>query len=1390
MFDINNLAAMQVGLASPETIRNWSHGEVINSETINYRSHKPEFGGLFCEQIFGPVKDYECSCGKYKKMRFQGTTCEKCHVEVISKEWRRERFGHIELVSPCTHIWYLKGIPSRIGLVLDMSPKELEEIVYFAGHICLNPGTSTVLKKKEFFNDSEDSRNTFVNAILAFKDQIPEGSADSLKAEEIIARLQNRNETFDFLSTTAFVAKYTGAEFGEGAASIKRLLQEVDLEEEYKTLTAKIHDATGQARLKLAKRLEVIEAFRNSNQKPEWMVLDVIPVIPPELRPMLQLDGGRFTDSDINDLYRRVIIRNNRLKKLIENNSPSVILMNEKRMLQEAVDALIDNGRRGKPTPGKNGRPLKSLSSGLKGKQGRFRQNLLGKRVDYSGRSVIAVGPSLKMYQCGLPREMAVQLLRPFIAAILLKRGVVTAHRQADKLIDAYDPKVYDIVEEIIGQHPVLLNRAPTLHRLSIQAFQPVLVDGHAIRLHPLVCPGFNADFDGDQMAVHVPLGKAAQEEALDLMLASNNILGPKDGKAIVIPSQDMVLGNYYLTEEESRVDMLNRARDIRKVTVYDEAEKTANEKAALQQEEYSKQEGRIFGSVQAVMEAYETGSIQIHTRIVVPAKALHKTFGDDLSVYALPSDVENKYLITTVGKIIFNELFPDDFVFINSNKPASINRDAIESWFVSPKELQEKHDALEEKIAKLSDEDAVKYLVNTYFKKGDAYLDEHYKDSDFVELAKIALSLHKEEDNLGEYICLSNLRKAIAKKDIGSIIDMVFHKYDMKDERQVESKPSKTSAILDKIKDQGFKYSTISSVTIALSDIKDIKNKDGFVKAGQEKVEKINEAYNEGFITNEERYKQVINIWTAVTDQVAGEVAAYMKKDNRNPLIIMADSGARGSLANFKQLIGMKGLVSNPKNEAIELPIISSYRTGVKVNEFFINTHGARKGGADTALKTADSGYLTRRLVDVSQDVIVREDDCHCDHGYKVRKIEKKTAAGNMEVIASVSSRINGRYAMHDIVNPKTGEIIVPGNTLISEAQAQEVEKAGIEEVEIRSIVTCQTKEGVCRHCYGLNMATGHLVELGEAVGIMAAQSIGEPGTQLTMRVFHTGGMAGEDITSGLPRVQELVEARNPKGQAIIAKFAGVVTNIEHKDDGAAVVTITSSAKSTVESNTAEVETYDVPRNAKLADNIKVGGLVEAGGFITKGSKKLQDLLDCTDVSTVESYLLREIKMVYAAQGIELSDKHLEIIIRQMLRKMFITDSGDTNLLPGTRVDIDRYTEANQIALANDKRPAIGRPLILGITKAALETESFLSAASFQETTRVLTDAAIKAKRDNLHGLKENVITGKLIPTGSGLYTEEEEKERLSHFDVLTKMKEVKAQYVEAHDRKDNLND
>ncbi len=1148
--------------------------------------------------------------------------------------------------------------------------------------------------------------------------------------------------------------------------------------------------------MKLAKRLEVIEAFRNSNQKPEWMVLDVIPVIPPELRPMLQLDGGRFTDSDINDLYRRVIIRNTRLKKLIENNAPSVILCNEKRMLQEAVDALIDNGRRGKPTAGKNGRPLKSLSSGLKGKQGRFRQNLLGKRVDYSGRSVIAVGPNLKMYQCGLPREMAVQLLRPFIAAILLKRGVVTAHKQADKLIDAYDPKVYDIVEEIVGLHPVLLNRAPTLHRLSIQAFQPVLVDGHAIRLHPLVCPGFNADFDGDQMAVHVPLGKAAQSEALNLMLASNNILGPKDGKTVVVPGQDMVLGNYYLTAEESIVDMLNRAKDLRKVTVYDEAEKEANEKAAVQQETFAKEEGKIFGSVTSVLEAYETGSIQIHTRIVIPAKAIHKTFGDDLNEFALPADVENKYLITTVGKVIFNEIFPDDFVYINCNKPASINRETIESWFVSPADVQKEHDALEAKIGSLSDEDAIKFIVENYFMTTDkktgklVYVDEHYRDADYPELAKIALGFHKDGDNLAEHICLTNLLTGIGKKDIGALIDMVFHKYDMKDEDRAEPKPSKTSAILDKIKDQGFKYSTISSVTIALSDIKDIKNKDGYVTEGQKKVDAINAAYNLGYIENDERYKQVCKVWTNVTDQVAKEVAGYMKKDNRNPLIIMADSGARGSLDNFKQLIGMKGLVSNPKNEAIELPIISSYRSGVKVNEFFINTHGARKGGADTALKTADSGYLTRRLVDVSQDVIVREDDCHCDHGYKVRKIEKLSSGGEAKVIASLASRINGRYAMHDIINPKTGEVIVAANTLIHEDQAKAVEKAGIEEVEIRSIFTCQTKEGVCRHCYGLNMATGHLVQLGEAVGIMAAQSIGEPGTQLTMRVFHTGGMAGEDITSGLPRVQELVEARNPKGQAIISMFAGKITDIANNQDGSQTVTITSLAGPTAENEMAEAKVYEIPRNTKLADGVIKGATIEAGGLITKGSKRLQDLLDYTDVSTVETYLLKEIKSVYATQGIELSDKHLEIVIRQMLRKMFITDSGDTKLLPGTRVDIDRYTEANQEALINGLRPAIGHPLILGITKAALETESFLSAASFQETTRVLTDASIKAKRDNLHGLKENVITGKLIPTGSGLLTEEEEKEHLSNFDVKEKMKEVKAQYVEAHDRKDEVED
>jgi DNA-directed RNA polymerase subunit beta' len=1322
MFDINDLAAMKVGLASPETIRAWSHGEVTKPETINYRSQKPEMGGLFCEKIFGPAKDYECHCGKYKKIRYQGITCEKCGVEVISKEWRRERFGHIELVSPCTHIWYLKGIPSRMGLVLELSPKDLEEVVYFAAHIVLNPGTSTVLQYKQFL-DEKAAREIFVETINAFKNQIPEGSADVLKADELISKMQNPSETFDFFTNSAFITKYTGAEFGEGAAAIKRLLHEVNLDKEFETISKEIRDTSGQRRLKLTKRLEVIQAFRDSNQKPEWMVLDVIPVIPPDLRPMLQLDGGRFAASDLNDLYRRVISRNTRLKKLIDMNAPYVILMNEKRMLQEAVDALIDNGRRSKPVTGPSGRPLKSLSSGLKGKQGRFRQNLLGKRVDYSGRSVIAVGPDLKMYQCGLPREMAIQLLRPFIAAILIKRGYVNAHKQADKIIDRYDSVVFEIIEEIIGQHPVLLNRAPTLHRLGIQAFQPKLVDGHAIRLHPLVCPGFNADFDGDQMAVHVPLGKAAQEEALDLMLASNNILGPKDGKPIVIPSQDMIIGNYFLTIEESKQDYLDRAKRLREISVSKDnlKEIQADEDEALRFERFAEMEGHVYSSVNEVIEAYETKVIGLHDRIAIRSSSIHKTFSpetdpDNISDYALPFYAKNKYLLTSVGKVIFNEIFPDDFHYINDDPKADLA--TMKSWFVP-------------------------------------------MGSDIPAL-----------------IAKQKTKNSINKKRLGIIIDQVFHKYDMNNPKAVEGTPCKTSAILDKIKDQGFKFSTVSAITVAISDIQPIEGKYEEVNIGYQKVDQVNKLFRKGMLSDPERHKAVVNIWNDVTKKVEDKVAARLADDKRNPLVIMADSGARGNIGNFKQLIGMKGLVANPKNEEIELPIVSSYREGMKVAEFFINTHGARKGGADTALKTADSGYLTRRLVDVAQDVVVREEDCHCDHGFKVREI-RDTARNT--VIVKLEDRLAGRYAMHDIVNPTTGEVIVQGNTMIDEAKSKEIVNAGITEVEIRSLFTCQTKNGVCQHCYGRNMATGRLVEVGEAVGIMAAQSIGEPGTQLTMRVFHTGGMAGSDITQGLPRVQELVESRNPKGEALISEIDGTISDIKDDGNGRFIVTVESSSKKTEEQDLPEVKTYTTGYGVRL--RVKKGDHVEAGGKITEGAINPKTLLEVSDIEKVEVYMIKEIQKVYAAQGIGISDKHLEVIIRQMLRKMVVIDGGDTELLPGTRVDIDKFTTENQDALLAGKRPALAKPLVLGITKAALETDSFLSAASFQETTRVLTDAAIKGKRDNLHGLKENVITGKLIPAGTGLRSEEETA-LLANFGVLNKMKEVRETYVEAHDR------
>ena len=1287
MFDVKKLSAIKVGLASPDTIRKWSHGEVLKPETINYRSQKPEMQGLYCEKIFGPSKDYECHCGRYKKIRYAGVVCEKCGVEVISKEVRRERMGHIELASPCTHIWYLKGIPSRIGLLLDVSPKHLEEVAYYAAHICLNPGKSEILTKSEFINE-KNGRDAFIPVIREIQKHGEEwglmpGSDDYQRSEDLISRLENRGEVFDFETNYNFIKKYTGAEFSEGAAAIKRLLADIDLDAEAEEINNKMKSTSALNRTKLTKRLEVIEAFRHSDNKPEWMVLDVIPVIPPDLRPMLQLDGGRFATSDLNDLYRRVISRNNRLKKLIDMNSPAVLLFNEKRMLQEAVDALIDNGRRNKPVTGPGGRPLKSLSSGLKGKQGRFRQNLLGKRVDYSGRSVIAVGPFLKMYQCGLPREMAVQLLRPFIACELLKRGIANAHKQADKIIDRYDPQVLDIVEEIIGKHPVLLNRAPTLHRLGIQAFQPCLVDGRAIRLHPLVCTGFNADFDGDQMAVHVPLSKAAQEEALHLMLASNNILGPKDGKPIVTPSQDMVLGNYYLTLESTKEDFLRKAEEVRK---YDP-------ERAEELELFAASEGKIFRSVDDVILAYQTKQIHLHNRIAIIGRALMKK--------GFTEEMNRSYLITSVGKVIFNQIFPSDFPYLNAVNSANMASDLPEY---------------------------------------------------FVPMGTDVRSV----------IASMPLRSPIKKGDLGKIINEIFQRYDRKGN-------PKTSAVLDKMKDQGFQYATIAGFTISIDDIHIVEGKEQILAEGDKKVEEIEEMYALGMLTDEERHKSVVDVWANVTVAVRNKLTEQFQKDTRNPIFMMSDSGARGNISNITQLAGMRGLMGNTSGGTIELPVKRCFREGMTVSEFFIATHGARKGGTDTALKTADSGYLTRRLVDVSQDVIVREIDCGTDHGFKVKEI--RDTARNA-IIVKLYDRLVGRYALNDVVNPTTGEVIVKGNTMINEESAKAIVDAGITEVEIRSLFGCETKDGVCVHCYGRNLATGREVQVGEAVGIMAAQSIGEPGTQLTMRTFHTGGVAGSDITQGLPRVQELFEARNPKGEALISEIPGEVTRIEEKN-GCYLVTVR---------NDLEEKTYTTSFGAKL--RVKKGDKVINGGKITEGAIDPKKLLEVSDVTAVEKYIIKEVQKVYSSQSIGISDKHIEVIVRQMLRKIFVIDAGDTDLIAGTRVSINTFTAKNNEAIINGKRPAVFSPLILGITKAALETDSFLSAASFQETTRVLTDAAIKGKTDYLHGLKENVITGHLIPAGRGLMSEEESEKLLEGFSVEKTMHEVKERYVEDHDR------
>lgn len=1282
MFDVNDLASIKVGLASTEKIREWSHGEVTKPETINYRSQKPEMDGLFCEKIFGPSKDFECHCGKYKKARYAGVVCEKCGVEVISKEVRRERMGHIELASPCSHIWYLKGIPSRMGLVLDISPKQLEEVIYFSAHICLNPGTSSKLSKKQYIDDHL-GREIFKSAIEEIISLIEDHeSLDYLKGEELLTHLNNYQETFDFFSCADYIGEKTGAEFGEGAEAIKRLLKEIDLKAEFDNVDNAIKSASGQKLSKLTKRLEVLDAFIKSNNHPEWMILDALPVIPPDLRPMLQLDGGRFAASDLNDLYRRIITRNNRLKKLIEMSAPYVILMNERRMLQEAVDALIDNGRRnGKPITGASGRPLKSLSGALKGKQGRFRQNLLGKRVDYSGRSVIAIGPQLKMYQCGLPREMAINLLRPFIAAVLIKEGKCLLHRQADKKIDNRDKDVYDVIEKIISEHPVLLNRAPTLHRLGIQAFQPILVEGRAIRLHPLVCTGFNADFDGDQMAVHVPIGKAAQEEAVDLMLASNNILAPKDGKPIVTPGQDILIGNYYLTMEATTEDFLAKAVTFEKAGDLEEAQKYRD---------FAKLEGKVFKDMDEVVKVYEMGKIHLHTRIALKGSSLKKE--------GFSTEMLDGYLITTVGKVIFNFAFPNSFPYINSNDPKNL-----------------------------------KYDLNEFFvPKGT---------------------------NIPEYIKKQPIHDAIVKKNITAVIDEVYHRYGTE----------KTSAILDKIKDQGYKYSTVSGLTVAISDINVVGNKDKLIDEGDKKVENINELYEQGFMTDNERHKQVVKVWNTVTDNVKKEVKTTLDKKTRNPLYIMWHSGARGSDSNFLQLMGMRGLMASTSGDTIEIPVKSCFREGLNVSEFFTGTHGARKGGADTALKTADSGYLTRRLVDVSQDVIVREEDCHSDHGTVVSDIID-TSRGS--IIVPLYERLLGRFACHDVVDPTSGEVIVQGNTMIDEVLAKKICDAGIKEVEIRSLFGCETKDGVCAHCYGRNLATGEVVEIGEAVGIMAAQSIGEPGTQLTMRTFHSGGVASsDDITQGLPRVQELFEARNPKGEALISEISGVVSNIEDRN-GFYTVTI---------HNDLEDKIYDTNFGARL--RVKKGDHLLNGDKITEGAISPKKLLECSDIATVEAYICKEVQKPYRTQGIAISDKHIEVITRQMLRKVVIIDGGSTSLIPGTRVSLVDFTNANAEALLAGKHPAVARPLILGITKAALETDSFLSAASFQETTRVLTDAAIKGKTDPLHGLKENVITGKLIPAGRGLLSEQERQKIVDNFDVLKRMNEVKKQYIGIHD-------
>ena len=1178
MIDVNNFESMQIGLASPEKIREWSHGEVTKPETINYRTLKPERDGLFCEKIFGPTKDLECSCGKLKKINNKGKVCDRCGVEVTRSKVRRERMGHIELAAPVSHVWYFKGIPSRMGLVLDMSPRALEEVIYFASYVVIDAGDTTLMNK------------------------------------QLLTEREYREKRAEF--GTRFHAAM-------GAEAVQELLNKVDLEAEIAELKEELKTAQGQKRTRAIRRLDILDAFKESGNKPGWMVMDVIPVIPPDLRPMVQLEGGRFATSDLNDLYRRVINRNNRLKRLLELNAPRIIVQNEKRMLQEAVDALIDNGRRGRPVTGPGNRPLKSLSHMLKGKQGRFRQNLLGKRVDYSGRSVIVVGPNLKMYQCGLPKEMAIELFKPFVMKELVEREIAGNIKSAKRKIERLDDDIWGILEEVIREHPVLLNRAPTLHRLGIQAFEPTLVEGRAIRLHPLVCEAYNADFDGDQMAVHVPLSQEAQAEARLLMLAAQNILNPKDGKPVVTPSQDMVLGNYYLTmEQEGRVG-----------------------------------EGMFFKDMDEAVLAYNNGYVHLHSRIAVPASSLaHKPFTDWQ---------KERMMVTTVGKLLFNEIMPNEFPYLNEPTMENLEVATPDKYFLEP------------------------------------------------------------GANIKEEIAKRDIVSPFKKKNLGQIIAEVFKRIHI----------TETSMMLDRMKDLGYKFSTRAGLTVGIADISVADNKKEILEDAHKQVDNISKLFRRGLITDDERYERVIETWNKAKDDI--QKALIRTLGSRNPIFMMSDSGARGNISNFTQLAGMRGLMAAPNGKIMELPVTSNFREGLTVMEMFLSTHGARKGMTDTALKTADSGYLTRRLVDVAQDVIIRETDCGSDRGLTITAIKE----GN-EVIETLEERMLGRYAQRSVKHPETGEVLVARNEIITEDIARKIIEAGIEEITIRSAFTCDTKHGVCKYCYGRNLATGSEVEVGEAVGTIAAQSIGEPGTQLTMRTFHTGGVAGDDITQGLPRIQEIFEARNPKGVATISEVAGEVVSIEENAG--------SRTKEITIKGSTDTRSYTVPFTARL--KVEEGQIIDRGAPLTEGSIDPKELLRVRDVLSVENYLLREVQKVYRMQGVEIGDKHVEVMVRQMLRKVRVMDPGSTEILPGTLLDIADFTERNRSAIMNGEVPATARPVLLGITKASLETNSFLSAASFQETTRVLTDASIRGKKDHLLGLKENVIIGKIIPAGTGM--------------------------------------